>query len=164
MMEVYTVAFFGHRSLDNSSQIEDRLDKIINRLISEKPYVAFLVGRNGEFDQYVSSAIIRAKRKYRDDNSFHILVLPYETAEYRNNTLSFAAYYDEVEICRESAYAHFKSAIQIRNRQMVDRADLIVCCINRALGGAYQTIRYAQKQKKEIINLAVEKQGVPDIL
>ena len=39
---------------------------------------------------------------------------------------------------------------------MVDRADLIVCCIDREYGGAYQTIQYAQKQNKKIINLATE--------
>ncbi len=155
-MEVYTVAFFGHRNIDHSFQIEDRLDIIIRRLIREKAYVEFLVGRNGEFDQYVSSAIIRAKRKYRDDNSFHILVLPYVTAEYLNNAQSFEDYYDEIEICQESAHAHFKSAIKIRNRKMVDRADLIICCIDRESGGAYQTIRYAQKQNKKIINLTME--------
>lgn len=164
MMKVYTVAFFGHRSIDNSYQIEDRLDKMINRLIKEKTYVEFLVGRNGEFDQYVSSAIIRAKKQYRDDNNFHVLVLPYATAEYLNNAPSFAKYYDEIEICPESAHAYFKSAIQIRNRKIVDRADLIICFIDRKLGGAYQTIRYAQKQNKKIINLAIEEQREPDIL
>lgn len=164
MMEVYTVAFFGHRMLDYSLQIENRLDIIIKRLISEKTYVEFLVGRNGEFDQYVSSAIIRTKRTYRDDNSFHILVLPYATAEYLNNVRSFEEYYDEIEICQESARAHYKSAIQIRNRLMVDRADLIVCCIDRELGGAYQTIQYAQKQKKRIINLAAGEREAPEML
>lgn len=156
-MEAYTVAFFGHRNIYNSFQIENSLDMIIKGLIKEKTYVEFLVGRNGEFDQYVSSAIIRAKRKYKDDNSFHILVLPYATAEYMNNTRSFEKYYDEIEICSESAHAHFKSAIQIRNRKMVDRADLIICCIEHKSGGAYQTIQYAQKHNKKIINLAAEK-------
>ena len=62
--------------------------------------------------------------------------------------------YDEIEICQNSAEAHYKSAIQIRNRQMIDRSDLIVCCIEHNSGGAYQTIQYARNQKKEIINLA----------
>ena len=65
-------------------------------------------------------------------------------------------YYDEIEICQVSAKAHFKGATQIRNREMVDRADLIVCCIDHEYGGAYQTIQYAQKQNKKIINLATE--------
>ena len=70
------------------------------------------------------------------------------------NDSSFRDNYDEIEICQNSAEAHYKSAIQIRNRQMIDRSDLIVCCIEHNSGGAYQTIQYARNQKKEIINLA----------
>ena len=47
-----------------------------------------------------------------------------------------------------------KAAMQIRNREMVDRADLVLCCIERKSGGAYQTVLYAKKQNKQIINLA----------
>ena len=155
-MDTYTVAFFGHRYIDNSFQIADRLDIIIEKLIKEKPFVEFLVGKDGEFDQLVSSAIRRAKRNFRDDNSFHILVLPYPKAQYVDNIESFEEYYDEIEICEASSAAHFKAAIQIRNREMVDRADLIVCCIDHESGGAYQTVKYAKKQNKEIINLATE--------
>lgn len=156
MMDTYTVAFFGHRYIDNPFQIEERLDIIIERLIREHEYVEFLVGRNGEFDQFVSSAIRRAKRNCRDDNNFHALVLPYPTAEYQNNVEYFEEYYDEIEICQASAKAHFKGAMQIRNREMVDRADLIVCCIDHEYGGAYQTIQYVQKQNKKMVNLATE--------
>ena len=155
-MDTYTVAFFGHRYIDNPFQIEERLDIIIERLIRENEYVEFLVGRNGDFDQYVSSAVCRVKKQYRDDNNFLVLVLPYPTAEYQNNVKYFEEYYDEIEICQASAKAHFKGAMQIRNREMVDRADLIVCCIDHESGGAYQTIQYAQKQNKKIINLATE--------
>lgn len=68
--------------------------------------------------------------------------------------VSFRDYYDEIEICQNSAEAHYKSAIQIRNRQMIDRSDLIVCCIEHDSGGAYQTVQYARKQQKRIVNLA----------
>ena len=37
---------------------------------------------------------------------------------------------------------------------MVDRADLIVCYIERKNGGAYKTIQYAEKIGKPIINIA----------
>ena len=156
MMNTYTVAFFGHRYLDNPFQIESRLDIIIEELIREDKYVEFLVGRDGEFDQLVSSAIRKAKRCYREDNNFLVLVLPYPKAEYLNNIKYFEEYYDEIEISQASAKAHFKGAMQIRNREMVDRADLIICCIDHESGGAYQTIQYAKKQNKEIINLNME--------
>lgn len=61
-MDAYTIAFFGHRYIDNPFQIEERLDIIIERLIRENEYVEFLVGRNGDFDQYVSSTVCRAKK------------------------------------------------------------------------------------------------------
>ena len=76
-----------------------------------------------------------------------------------NNFEYFEEYYDEIEICQTSTKAHFKSAIQIRNREMVDRADLIVCFIDHQSGGAFHTIQYAQKQSKQIINLATEEIG-----
>lgn len=155
MLNTYTVSFFGHRYMDRPFQVEALLDEIIEKLIHEKDYVEFLVGRNGDFDRYVSSAVRRAKKRYWD-NSFFVLVLPYPTAEYQNNIRYFEEYYDEIEICQASAGAHFRSAIQIRNREMVDRADLVVCFIDHKSGGAYQTFQYAQKQNKKIINLATK--------
>lgn len=152
-METFTVSFFGHRQLSQISSIEARLEEVVRQLLLEKEYVEFLVGRNGEFDQLVSSGIRRAKGSLRDDNSALILVLPYPTAEYLHNTASFQAYYDEVELCQSSAAAHFKAAIQIRNRAMVDRSDLAVFCVAHASGGAYQTLRYAARQGKRILNL-----------
>ena len=153
-MEIFTVAFFGHRYIDNPFRIEERLEEHIYRLLAEKEYVDFLVGRDGEFDQFASSAVLRVQKRYRDDNSSLILVLPYARAEYLNNEESYHNYYSEVEISYEASKAHPKAAIQIRNREMVDRADLILCCIERKQGGAWQTIQYAIKQGKTVINLA----------
>ena len=49
-----------------------------------------------------------------------------------------------------------KSAIQVRNRSIVDQSDLVICCIQHKSGGAYATIHYAKKQGKKTINLADE--------
>ena len=152
-MEIFTVAFFGHRYLENIFEIERRLEEQIRLLINEHEYVDFLVGRNGEFDQLVSSTVRRTKRVYRDDNSSLVLMLPYATAEYLNNQESYEDCYDEVEVSFAASNAYPKAAIQLRNREMVDRANLILCCIDHKSGGAYKTIRYAEKQGKKVINL-----------
>ena len=153
MLTTFTVSFFGHRMIDGVLEIENRLEQLIRTLLSEHEYVEFLVGRDGEFDQLVSSAIRCCKREYRSDNSAHIWVLPYLTAEYRNNEVSFRDYYDEIEACEAAAGCHYKKAHQTRNRAMVDRSDLVVFCIQHESGGAWQTMKYAKKQGKPCINL-----------
>lgn len=150
-MNTYTVSFFGHRRIDDAVQIERRLDILIRRLLTEKPFVEFLVGRDGDFDLLVSSVIHRCKRTLRSDNSSHVWVLPYPTAEYLNNIDAYREYYDEVEICE--AARHYKAAFQYRNRSMVDRSDLVICYIDHNSGGAYQAIRYAQKRAVPCINI-----------
>ena len=154
MLEIFTVAFFGHRYIDNPFKVEEILEEQIRKLINEKEYVDFLVGRNGEFDQCVSSTVLRVRKNVRDDNSALVLMLPYPTAEYLNNEEYFHDYYTDVEISYEASKAHPKSAIQIRNREMVDRADLIICYVEEKQGGAWQTIQYATTKEKIVINLA----------
>ncbi len=158
-MDIYTVSFFGHREAERASEIESKLDQLLHDLITQKQYVEFLVGRDGEFDLLAASAIRRAVNQYGYGNTSIILVLPYMKAEYRDNEQNYLSYYDEVEICSESSNAYYKSAIQVRNRCMVDRSDLVVYCIQHKSGGAYKTVQYAQKCKKEIINLSGVKGG-----
>ena len=152
-MEIYTVSFFGHREVERAAEIGSKLDQLLHDLITQKQYVVFLVGRDGEFDLLVASAIRRAVKQYGYGNTSLILVLPYMKAEYRDNEQSYLDYYDEVEICADSSEVHYKSAIQVRNRCMVDRLDLVVCCIQHKSGGAYKTVQYAIKNGKRIVYL-----------
>ena len=152
-MNIYTVTFFGHRYVDNMFRIEEKLEPILKDLINQKEYVEFLVGRDGEFDQIVSSAIRKAKERYDYGNVSHILVLPYERADYRDNKDSFEDYYDEIQISSSAAAAHPKAAIGVRNREMCDRADLIICYVEKEKGGAYNAMKYAKSVGKQVINL-----------
>ena len=111
----------------------------------------FLIGRNGEFDQLVSSVVRRARKRLDYKNCSLILVLPYMTAEFRNNESSFLEYYDEVEVSQTASSGHFKAAMQTRNKEMVDRADLVVFYVERASGGAYQTLTYRASQRPSFL-------------
>lgn len=154
MLDIFTVAFFGHRYIDDPVRVESLLEEQIRKLITEKEYVDFLVGRNGDFDRCAAAAVVRVRKEYRDDNSALVLVLPYPTAEYSKNEKAFYDYYAEVEISQRASEAYPKSAIRIRNREMADRADLVICYVEDKSGGAWQAVEYAQKINKEIINLA----------
>ena len=152
-MDIFTVSFFGHRKLYHTEQYKSILKKHICGFIESKDYVEFLVGRDGDFDLLVSSVITKCTEMLDYGNTRHILVLPYMRADYRDNREYFLEYYDEVEVCPASSEAHYKSAITVRNRDMVDRSDLIVFCAEHK-GGAYDTMKYAEKQGKEYINIA----------
>lgn len=152
-MDIFCVSFFGHRKIENALQIEHCLEQIITNLLHHHTYVEFLIGRDGEYDQLVSSVIRRCKRNFRSDNSAHIWVLPYVTAEYQKNKEAFLDYYDEIVVCEEAALAHFKGAYQTRNRKMVDQSDLIVFCVQHERGGAWQTMKYAKRKGIPYLNL-----------
>lgn len=152
-METYTVSVFGHRKIENSISVEAEMEKLVIALLQSKPYVEFLVGRNGDFDILAASVIRRCKRTVRSDNSALVWVLPYLTAELRNNEEDYRNYYDEIEICDESEAGHFKGAYQRRNRQMVDRSDLVVFCVQRENGGAWQTMKYAKDRGIPYLNI-----------
>lgn len=157
-MDIYIVSFFGHRKIRNQLHLDRTLDELIARLLREHSYVEFLVGRDGDFDQIVSSAIRRCQRKHGHHNSSHIWVMPYPTSFFRDNEEACYAYYDEIEICEESSVKHFKAAFQVRNRHMVDRSDLTVFYVETNEGGAYQTMQYAIQQGKDLINLYQDKE------
>lgn len=153
-MNIYTVSFFGHRYIERGTEIEERLDKLLHDLITQKEYVDFLTGWNGNFDLLASAAIKRAVRSYNYGNTHFTLVLPYMKAEYRANEKEYLDYLMKSRCVlnrpKRTRSLLPKSAIEA----MIDRSDLVVCCIQHKSGGAYRTIQYAEKQGKKIVNLA----------
>ena len=153
MFSVFTVCFFGHRQIDDFRLVEQKIEALIDRLLNEHEYVEFLVGRDGEFDQLVTSAILRSRKRLDMANYSVTWVMPYLKADYVKNSESYDNYYDSIEVCEQSAKVHPKSAIQIRNKAMVDRSNLCVFCVTHKSGGAYQTLQYAERTGANTINL-----------
>ncbi len=154
MRDKLTVSLFGHRIIENYNAVEGKLYELLRIIMQrESRELEFLVGRNGDFDLMAASVIRKLKKETGNENIFLILVLPYETAELRNNTDSFESYYDSIEICEASADCNFKHAIVARNRDMIDRSDMVVVYVENKSGGAYQSLKYAEKNQKRIINL-----------
>ncbi|MBR1736979.1 MAG: hypothetical protein IJ736_08190 [Firmicutes bacterium] len=150
---MYTISFFGHREIDCFFRYESKIEEIIYKAAKDNPYVDILVGRDGDFDTLVSSVTQRIRRDIGKARIGLTWVMPYEKAEYTKNAEEFDKYYDNIEVCPDSLKVHPKSAIQVRNRYMVDRSDLVVFFVERDKGGAYQTMKYAIKQGKKILNI-----------
>ena len=154
LLNSYTVSFFGHRYIENPLYLRKLLEKHIEKIIDENEYVDFLVGRNGDFDIVASSAVRSVQRNHRGDNSSLVLILPYNTAEYSNNKKYFEGFYNDVRISFSAELAHPKAAIEVRNFEMIDMSDLIICYVTDNKGGAYKALRYALKSGKIVINIA----------
>ena len=151
MKEKLTVSLFGHRIIEDYNAVEAKLYELLRILMQKgSREIEFLVGRNGDFDLMAASVIRKLKKETGNDNAFLTLVLPYEIAELRNNTESFESYYDSIEICDSQ---NFKYAIVARNHEMIDRSDMVVVYVKNESGGAYQALKYAEKNQKRIINL-----------
>ena len=148
-MEIYRVSFIGHRRLYKIRQIEDRLEEIIRQLIRSKEYVEFYVGRNGDFDICVGSAVKRVQEELGKQNSCLILVLPYPSKDQEY----FEKYYDELCLPVDGK-THYKAAITKRNEWLVDNSDMLIAYVENQSGGAYKTIKYAEKNNVPITNIA----------
>lgn len=150
-----TYVFSGHREVYHPC-IAVRLATEIENLLQADNAFLFLSGGMGQFDSLGANAVRAAKRRHPEKSITLALVLPYMSNCLNKNKEYYRFNYDQIIIPEELHTAYYKAAIQLRNRWMVDRSDIVIAYVCRDFGGALATVRYAQKQGKPIINLAKE--------
>ena len=65
MKEKLIVSFFGHRFIDDSQTVEQKLYELLRIIMSRGDReVEFLVGRNGDFDLMTASVVRRLKKAF----------------------------------------------------------------------------------------------------
>ena len=148
--------FAGHREV-YQPMMDAKVEKVIRELLQTDSEFIFYTGGMGEFDGKCASAVRFAKRQYSHLKIHFALVLPYMSNKLNTEKAYYEYYYDEIIIPAELYGVHYKAAIQKRNRWMVDRADCLIAYLFRDFGGAYETVKYAKKQGKPVINLAEQK-------
>ena len=148
-MDFFTVSLFGHREINDPLMLERRLAPIVNELMRERPYVSFLIGRNGEFDEYVASVIKRVQKEIGKENNEITLVLPYTVSKLEY----YEKYYDNIIIPPSLYGAHPKSAITLKNRWIIEQSNLVIVYVKHNKGGAHTAMQYAKNLNKTVINL-----------
>lgn len=144
--------FAGHRDVVGItvSDIVAVLEKIIQQ---SNESVECLVGGMGRFDKLSASAVRILKKKHKNRDISLVLVLPYMQKKINENKSYYETMYDAIIIPSHLDGVHYKGAIGLRNRWMVDQADYLIAMVQRKNGGAYEMLKYAGKTDIIIINL-----------
>jgi len=147
------ITFIGHSSLKKSDELYDLIESVILDNIDERDKNMFYCGGYGDFDEICRKVSFGFKKHFK--NIEVVFVSPYYTLQQQRKieNLMKNNIYDTV-IYPELENVPLKFAINYRNRWMIERADLIIAYVDREYGGAYNALRFAEKMKKKIINLA----------
>ena len=140
-----TCCGFGHR--DVFQNIDKELCEAVQSAVSIGCDV-FYTGAMGDFDRCFSSAVRKQKK-----NAKLVCVKPYMSNELNKNKQYYNNMYDDIIIPDELAFEHYKSAITKRNRWMIDNSDIVIVYVIKNYGGAYDAMRYAERQNKTVVKI-----------
>lgn len=144
------ITFIGNGTLYGAEDIRARLKDKIKGVLSKEGYITFYCGGYGDFDLLCGRVLYELKQEGFLLESFYIT--PYLTNDKRLKDSEFLKHYDGVLYPPlESTPPRF--AIVERNKWMIQKSDLIFCCLMDSFGGAGKARAYAEKMKKKIIDL-----------
>lgn len=150
-MKKYTVVLFGESRIDHPDRVKQWIFYRMYELASTKEHVAFLVGQDTVFDLLAVTAFWRARYLCGCDNiSLHLILAHLHPDFVKDDDIT---YYDRIDFSREIVDLPLHQAIPLRNRQMVDRADLVMCWVEGEGGDAWNVMKYARRNGKNILNL-----------
>lgn len=147
-----TCTFAGHRDIFNSD-IKSLIDEAIENILKKDDTFLFYSGNMGDFDKMCEASVRAAQKRHTELNIKLVLVLPYMIKKLNIDKDYYEKLFDNIIIPDESAEAYYKSAIIKRNRWIVQRSDYIISYVYKDFGGAFTSLKYAEKLNKNIIYL-----------
>ena len=142
---------------------DPQFNKMIARVISTLEALiddgckTFYSGMAMGFDILCAECVLKLREKYNDINL--ICVMPYKNQESAFPIDWQQRYKYVLKKCDESIYIsddYHKACFQERNMFMVDNSDFVVCWYDGKKGGTRNTLKYAQKKMRTVININIE--------
>lgn len=151
------VAFIGHRKVEQTEALKERLTEIVTNLIVQENADTFLFGSRSEFDNLCYEIVSKLKETYSNIKRVYVRAeYEYIDRDYTDYLLSF---YEETFYPDNVSGAGAKSYV-VRNQVMIDMCDvLVIYCdakykpTTKTKSGAIMATLYAKKKKKPTINL-----------
>lgn len=153
------VTFCGHRNISNREAVKDKLSLEILRLFTDAQHggtpLTFYCGGYGDFDLLAAEDVEQTRKEFPAVRCEKIFVTPYITPSYSERNARMKALYDDV-LYPPLETTPYRLAIVKRNEWMVSQSDLVIAYVLYSWGGAARTLEYAEKKKKQVINIGKE--------
>ncbi len=148
------IAFIGHRHIERTEALKEKLTQLAEVLIVEYNADIFLFGSKSEFNdlcyevitdlkdkyKYIQRIYVRAEYEYVDEFYIKYLLSLYEDTFYPS------------QACGAGKLSYVK-----RNQVMIDMCEVLVTYFDNRLknrtGGTKIAVAYAYRRKKSVINL-----------
>ncbi len=152
-----TCCFTGHRDIPKAQAMELKIKLVqtIEKLITDKGVIYFGVGGAVGFDMLAEQAVLKLKKKYHFIRL--ILVLPCKNHHKNWKTedkLEFNFIIRQADKISYISENYTPYCIKLRNRKLVNNSRYCICYSNKSRGGTAYTVKYAEENDLEIINLA----------
>ena len=167
-LKLHTCCFFGHRKIEETDELKEKLNDEIERLIIDKKVDTFLFGSKSEFDGLCLRTVTKLKEKYP-----HIKRI-YVRSSYQHIHNSYKNYllesYEDTYYPEHIVNSGRASYVE-RNQEMINRSDFCVVYYDKNYipprrknskrdltdyqpkSGTAVAYDYAIMKKKEIINI-----------
>ena len=142
----HTCCFFGHRKIEVTEELVNRLKEVVEDLIVEKKVDTFLFGSKSQFDKLALSVVTELKKKYPHIKRIYVRAeFPYIDEDY---TAYLLKRYDHTYYPERMINAG-KAAYVERNYEMIEKSNYCVI---------YYDENYMPPKGKSCVRLAL---GVP---
>lgn len=151
-----TCSCFGHFTIEITDELKSSTSKEIEKAIGHGIRI-FLFGGRSDFDNLVYDIVSEYKLQNPRLDIKRIFCFPLES-HLRKPPNWFQRKEYEGYSCPTKDFDWWYTAIYYRNCAMIDQSDLVLFYAEeRKNSGAYKAYKYAVKNHKQIVNLALKK-------
>lgn len=155
-METKVCCFIGHRTIDETEELVEKLSSLIEDLITREKTDTFLFGSRGRFNRLCYELVTKHKDKYPHIKRVYVRAeYPYISDNYR--AILLKEY--EGTYFPERVIGAGKAAYTERNEELIRKSDICVIYYRETLAPAKRrsgtkiALEYAQKRNKRIISI-----------
>lgn len=167
-MQNRTACFTGHRpsklkgySPKDNKQLLWEIHNCCEYLIRYQDVSIFINGVALGVDQWSAKIVLKLKEKYPHIKLISAVPCLEHSSKWTENSKidwqDIIDKSDEVKYVTEEKFTPY--CMELRNRWMVDKSDIVVAVWDGSAGGTNNCVQYATKNKKRVINLWKKEYG-----